>query len=262
MLLNCVLEKTLESPLDCMEIQPVIPKENQSWVFIGRIDVEAETLNTLATWCEELTHWKRPWCWEGLKAGGEGDNGGWDGWMASPTQQTWVWVGSESWWWTGRPGVLRFMGSQRVGHDWATELTEQGCGKWREMEHSPVTHGHLGACKSNLPENAVFLSIVFGESYKESFGSIWSTWKPGNMYNLLQCNHRWWGENWIWHTIKTSTNMKKTWHLISAIWLTYIILNMSLGRFFFFFRLCHTTCGTLVPLPGSNLDNGIESFEF
>ena len=67
---------------------------------------------------------ERPWCWEGLKAGGEGDDRGWDGWMASPTQWTWVWVESHSWWWTGRPDVLRFMGSQRVGHDWATELTE------------------------------------------------------------------------------------------------------------------------------------------
>ena len=64
----------------------------------------------------------KDWCWEGLGTGGEGDNRGWDGWMASLTQWTWVWVNSGSWWWTGRPGVLRFMGSQRVGHDWATEL--------------------------------------------------------------------------------------------------------------------------------------------
>ena len=78
--------------------------------------------NILATWCEELTHWKRPWCWERLKAGGEGDDRGWDGWMASLIWWTWVWVNSASWWWTGRPGVLRFMGSQRVEHDWATEL--------------------------------------------------------------------------------------------------------------------------------------------
>ena len=75
--------------------------------------------NTLATWWEELTHWKRPWCWEGLGAGGEGDDRGWDAWMASPTRCTWVWVNSGSWWWTGRPGVLWFMGSQRVGHNWA-----------------------------------------------------------------------------------------------------------------------------------------------
>ena len=66
--------------------------------------------------------WKRPWYWERLKVGGEGDNRGWDGWMASPTQWTWVWVNSGSWWWTGRPSVLQSMGSQRVGHDWATEL--------------------------------------------------------------------------------------------------------------------------------------------
>ena len=66
--------------------------------------------NTLATCYEELTHWKRPWCWEGLGAGGEGDDRGWDGWMASLTLWTWVWVNSGSWWWTGRPGVLRFMG--------------------------------------------------------------------------------------------------------------------------------------------------------
>jgi len=78
--------------------------------------------NTLATSCKELTHWKRPWCWEGLGAGGEGDDRGWDGWMASPTRWTWVWMNSGSWWWTGRIGMLWFMGSQRVGHDWATEL--------------------------------------------------------------------------------------------------------------------------------------------
>ena len=78
--------------------------------------------NTLATWGEELTRLKRPWCWERLKAGGEREYRGWDGWMVSPTQQTWVWVRSGSWWWTGKPGVLQSMGSQRVGYDWATVL--------------------------------------------------------------------------------------------------------------------------------------------
>ena len=80
--------------------------------------------NTLGTWCKELTHWKRPWYWERLKAGGEGDDRGWDGWMASLTQWTWVLVGSGSWWWTGRPGVLEPIGSQRVrcNWSWATEL--------------------------------------------------------------------------------------------------------------------------------------------
>ena len=80
--------------------------------------------NTLATWWEELTHCKRPWCLERLRAGGDGDNRGWDGWMASPTRWSWVWVNSGSWWWTGRPSVLQFMGSPRVGHNWVTELNK------------------------------------------------------------------------------------------------------------------------------------------
>ena len=87
-----LLEKTFESPLDCKEIQPINPKGNQSWIFIGKTDAEAETL---ATWCKKLTHLKRPWkkkkrplCWERLKVGGEGDSRGWDGWMASPTRWT------------------------------------------------------------------------------------------------------------------------------------------------------------------------------
>ena len=107
-----VLEKTLESPLYCKEIQPAHSKVDHSWVFIGRTDAKAET-PILWPSHAELTHWKRPWCWEGLRAGGEGDDRGWDGWMASPTRWTWVWVNS---------GMLRFMESQRVGHNWATEL--------------------------------------------------------------------------------------------------------------------------------------------
>ena len=78
--------------------------------------------NTLATWCEELTHWKRPWCWERLKAGGEGDNREWDGWMASQTLWTWVWASARSWWWTGKPGVLQSMGSQT--RTWLSSRTE------------------------------------------------------------------------------------------------------------------------------------------
>ena len=117
-----VLEKTLESPLDCKEIQPVYPKGNQSWIFIGRTNVEAETPILLATWCKKLTHLKRRWCWERLQVGGEGDNRGWNSWMASLTQWIWVWLNSRNWWWRGRPGMLQSMGLQRVGDDWATEL--------------------------------------------------------------------------------------------------------------------------------------------
>ena len=124
MLLNCrVGEESWESP----EIQPVHPKGDQSWVFIGSTNAEAETPNILATWCEELTYLKKPWCWERLRARGEGDDRGYDDWMASPTWWTWVWVDSRSWWWTGRPGVLQFMGSQRVGYDWVTVLNCTEC---------------------------------------------------------------------------------------------------------------------------------------
>ena len=82
--------------------------------------------NTLATWFEEVTHWKRPWCWERLNTEREGDDRGWDGWMASPTQWTWFWANSGSWWWTRRPGVLQSMGLQRVSHDWVTKLNWSG----------------------------------------------------------------------------------------------------------------------------------------
>ena len=74
--------------------------------------------NTLATWWEELTHWKRPWCGERLKEAREGDNRGWAGWMASPTGWTWVWVGSGSWWWTGKPGMMKSMRSQSDMTEW------------------------------------------------------------------------------------------------------------------------------------------------
>ena len=111
---------TLESPLDCKEIQPVHPKRDQPWVFHWKDWCWSWNSNTSAIWYEQLTHLKRPWCWERLRAG-EGYDRGWDGWIASPTQWAWVWVDSRSWWWTGRPGILRFMGLQRVRRNW-TEL--------------------------------------------------------------------------------------------------------------------------------------------
>ena len=115
-----VLEKTLENPLDCKKIKPVNPKEHQSWIFIWRTDAEAENR---ILWPPDV---KIPWSWERLKAGGEGDDRGWDDWMASPTRWTWVWTSSTSWWWTGKPSVLEFIGSQRVRYDWATELNAKG----------------------------------------------------------------------------------------------------------------------------------------
>ena len=128
-----VLEKTLESPLDCKEIQPVHPKGNQSCLSWNS--------NTLATPCAELSHWKILWCWERLKVVGEVDNRGWDGWMASPTQWRWFWVNSGSWWWTGRPGVLQSMESQRVRHDRATELN---CNeRWGPSVEKQFAHAFL-----------------------------------------------------------------------------------------------------------------------
>ena len=109
-----VLGKTLENPWDSKEVKTVSPKGNQPWIFIG-------ISNTMATWCEVLTRWKRPWCWERLRAGGEGDDRGWDGWMAPPTWWTWVWASSGSWWRIGNPGMLQSMELQRIRHYLATE---------------------------------------------------------------------------------------------------------------------------------------------
>ena len=117
-----MLEKTLESPLDSKQIKAVNPKRTQSWIFIGRTDTEAKAPILWPPNAKKLTYWKRLWFWERSKAGGEGDGRGWDGWMESLTWWTSVWAGSGSWWWAGKPGVLQSLGSQRVGHDWVTEL--------------------------------------------------------------------------------------------------------------------------------------------
>ena len=124
-----VLEKTLESPLDSKETQQSILEEISPEQSLEGLMLKLK-LQYFATWFEELTRWKRPWCWERLKAGGEGDDRGWDGWMASRTQWTWVWVNSGSWWWTGRPGLFQSMGWQRVGHNWVTELNSTEL-KWK-----------------------------------------------------------------------------------------------------------------------------------
>ena len=129
MLLNCSVG---EDPWESLGLpaDPTSPSSKKSVLNIHWKDWRwSWNSSTLATWCEELTHLKRLWCWEILKAGGEGDNRAWGGWIASLTQWTWVWVNSRSWWWTGRPGMLQSMGSQRVGHNWATELKEASWGE-------------------------------------------------------------------------------------------------------------------------------------
>ena len=120
-----VLEKTVESPLDCKKIQPVHPRGDQSWVFIGKTDVETETP---ILWPLDAKNWltgKDPDAGKRLKAG-EGDNS-WDGWTASPMWWTWVWVGFRSWWWTGKLGMLQSMGSQSDTTEWL---------KWIELNYS------------------------------------------------------------------------------------------------------------------------------
>ena len=116
---SVVLEKTLESLR--LQGDQTSPSWRKSVLNIHWKDwFWSWNSNTLTLWCEEPNHWKRPWCWERLKVGGERDDRGWDGWMASLTQGTWVWINSGSWWWTGRPDVLQSLESQRVGHNWAT----------------------------------------------------------------------------------------------------------------------------------------------
>ena len=121
MLLNCGVGENSWESLGLQE-DPASPFLRSALGFLWKELCCSWNSSTLATSWEELTHWKRLWCWEGLGAGGEGDDRGWDGWMASLIRWTCVSVNSGSWWLTGRPDVLRFMGWQRVGHDWVTDL--------------------------------------------------------------------------------------------------------------------------------------------
>ena len=125
--------------------------------------------NTLSTWWEELTHWKRPWCWERLKAGREWENKGWGGWMASPTQWRWAWASSGSCWWTGRTDMLQSMGSQRVRHDWETELN------WTKSPHtyldSENTEKMLNCTLNEMKENRTLESVQLTRE-KLSVGTI------------------------------------------------------------------------------------------
>ena len=122
-----MLEKSLESHLDSKEIKPVNPKGNQSWIFIESTDAKAEAPILCPP---DAKNWLTltPWCCKRLKEGGEGDDRGWDGWMASPTRWRWVWPSSGGWWWTGKPGILQSIGSQRIRHNW-TELN------WLSLTH-------------------------------------------------------------------------------------------------------------------------------
>ena len=154
-----VLEKTLESPLDCQGDQ-----SSRSWrKSILNIHWKdwccSWSSSTLVIWWKELIHLKRPWCWDRLKGGGEGDDRGWDGGMASLTPWTWVWVNSGSWWWTGRPGVLQSIGSQRVRYNWATELT-------KKIKNNSLIPSNIQICFSVSPvsQDSFYIYLVCFES--------------------------------------------------------------------------------------------------
>ena len=158
-----VLEKTLESPLDCKEIQPVHRKGDQSWVFIGRTDAEAETPILWPPHVKSRLIGKDP---DAGRDWGQEEKGtrGWDVWMASPTRWTWVSVNSGSWWQTGRSGVLRFMGSQRVGHDWATELnwTESLSHVW--LSYDPMDSSPPGFSVHEISQARILEQIAISFS--------------------------------------------------------------------------------------------------
>ena len=221
---TAVLEKTLESPLDCKEIQPVHPKGDQSWVFIGRTDVEAETP---IFWPpdEKLTHLKRLWCWERLSAGREGDNRGWDGWMASPTPWRWVLVNSGTWWWRGRPGFWQSMGLQRAGHDWVTELN------WTEGpfdKYTLVEWDSLGLPRQSLEKfvgctTATMIPKPIVKKCDYLAGDlVWRsskiTWKEREAQLSPNAPGLW--ENVSWKPLLLTTQLTSKFHIIqvSALW--------------------------------------------
>ena len=121
-LYTVVLEKTFESPLDCKETKPVNPKGIQSLNIHLKDWCWSWSSNTLTIWCKELTHWKRPWCWERLNVRAERNDRGWDGWSVSPVWWMWIWTSPGSCWWTGKPSIVQYVGSQRVRHKWVTEV--------------------------------------------------------------------------------------------------------------------------------------------
>ena len=146
------LEKTWEDSWDSWEVPWTASRSNQS--ILKEISPECSLeglmlklkLQYFGHFMRRVDYWKGPWCWERLGAGREGDDRGWNGWMASPTPWTWVWVISGSWWWTGRPGVLWFMGLQRVGHNWTTELN------WTDVMvvNKSITHNVICGFFANL----------------------------------------------------------------------------------------------------------------
>ena len=148
-----VSEKTLESPLDCRRSKQSILKEISPGCSLEGLMLKLKLLN-FGHLMLRADSFEKTWCWERLRARWEGDERGWDGWMASTTQCTWVSVDSGSWWWTGRPGLLRFMGLQRVGHNWATELN------WTECWSLTASTFRISNSSGGIPSPPLALFIV------------------------------------------------------------------------------------------------------
>ena len=159
-----VLEKTLESPLDNKEIKLVNPKGNQSWIFIERIDAEAEAP---ILWPPDSKSWligKDPDAGKEWRQEEKRGDRGWDGWMASLTQWTWVWAGSRRWWRTGKPGVLQSAGLQRVEHNWATEQQRgrSSCGPWSWLSFPPLhSHTYANTCLRGKPNKYKYYLLEY-----------------------------------------------------------------------------------------------------
>ena len=146
--------------------------------------------NTLATWWEEPTHQKRSWCWERLRAGEEGGNRGWDGWMASPTQCTWIWANSGRQWKTGKPAVLQSMGLQRVGHDWVTE--KQHVRLWK-LDHK----------ESWVPKICCFQIVVLEKTPESPLDSKRDQTSQSYRKSILNIHWKDWGWSWSSNTLVT-----------------------------------------------------------
>ena len=178
-----MLEKTLESPLDSKEIQPVHPKGDQSWVFIGKTDAEAETP---ILWPPHAKSWLigKDWFWEGLGAGGEVNDRGWDGWMASPTQWTWVWASSRRWWRTGEPGMLQSRGCKEL------DTTERLNNNFISKHHVQIFQINLGRIpeKSGKRERDFPFALEVWEIFCKPLRDE-STW--GNTKHWLEAQMQW-----------------------------------------------------------------------
>ena len=151
--------------------------------------VNALSSGRRSPWCEEPTHWKRPWCWERLRAGGEGGGRGWDGWMASPTWWTWFWANSERWWRTGKPGMLYSLGSQRVGRDLMTEWQKGSrCRYWKWPEWSNFL---LLSCISLMCAFAHVSMHTHTHTHTHTHFSKWDSRPHLNWCYIKQSNFFW-----------------------------------------------------------------------